>query len=1216
MSRRSSWVKLTTVILTLLVLSGWALLTLSLAHAEYGFPSRPPRYTPWFYRPLTLWAWLAGSALLVPILWFVRRRVDCAPWGTPVWDLDGEREQGGRLRAGVCWLTVAAAALAAWYRLSYGEWSLLPLAVLAAPVAVGALALLVLNSKGALKAESTVGGLPWVRLAIFVALLVLAAATVLHQRATGAWSVPLLASLGGVALIASGACLPQDRAVHSWRIPWARLGLLLIVAALVAHVGYVLFYSSASPAFHPVRLPWLPMLFILPGAAAAAVFRLVFGWSWRRVLGFVLSVEAAALGAWLSFLGGAGGWRGWLLIVPALALGYLSLFVCRWAWYRAVGFVFGVELTLVSTWLCYRPQNPAYYCSLFIMLGLLLTVVMSFRWPWYRIAGLCLAVGLTVLSGWLYTYGRHYLPPAKASCHFQSALYLSLFAWLAALVALVVPFYFGRKKAEQRRWRFARWEYPFLGVLILATLVLRVWDTGNIPPGFHLDEANEGRAALRIIHWDKPWPTGQPDPFDRGAFHHNNLPYHLFAGSLMLFKNRIVALRVVAALSGTIAIPLLYLLVREQFGRLAAVLGSMLFSTGYMAIHFARMGLGNAHTVPFAVAVVFLLWRAVARRWRPRDFLWLGLIFALSQYGLPAMRVIGVFTAMFLLYMLVTRPRQVLRPVQGWAVALLAMLITLAPMVSNYRRTHFEALSKRASEVVIWDDGYLAGKTAAQYPRDPQRYIWNNGHLDKAVRLGLSQCFDIFPCMFFGRDTSGQFGYQKGLLDFWTGVLFLGGMTFSFFSWHRPKYAMLNFWYWSTLVLGGALTVDPPFSPRLVPVIPVLAIWSGVMLAKTVRYLGEVVTWPVELVALAARLVRRWAAGVSAALRAAAAAVIAWRGRIGAAVGVAIVLALAGYNFRLYFHDYVRRNFNTMMKLLGEQYIKSFKPGDVRVVVVDPSGWYKANGPVLNYLVSDYSREDYEPLDGYLPYWHTVDKDVAFVAPASSSAVAFLRAKVPYYYPQGTFGTVDLDGKTKFVTYYATKEHINDRYRAMLEAGHKPPPPKVVVKKPDPILPQVLKRMRPKQLPKGAAAIEVAFPPWRVLAARNDTRVGIATNDFGRARTIILHPVGARRPAAIEWRGHVPAGQHWMLSFDAAGHPPAREADTGMRVYVNGEMIDQQILGPWAHLDSPWKSFQYDLSRHAGQDLTVQIWSVANGMYYEFLHIAELHIGERTEAAP
>lgn len=1061
------WTRPRLVLLAVMALAGWALLTLALSHAEYGSPFEQAR-RPWFYRPFTLWCWLAGTALIAPSLWWVYRHLDRSRWGVPSWESHEQHEETSRLTVAVFWLTAAAVGLATWNWLRYGHWSVPLTIVLAVPV------------------------------------------------------------IGGAVLLY--LTMPENL---SENVSWPRVAGLVALFALIVFIGYRYFFGAVD----------------------------AFG---RRT--------------------------GW-------------------------------------------------YPALFVILGAALAHVMTYRWRWIIRAGLTLAVALTALSGWLYVYGPNALKmnPRTAQSVFQNPYYLSLFSWLAALVILVVFFYLDRTQ-PRRSWALKKWEFIFIAALTLCAGALRVWDTANIPPEFHVDEANEGIAALRILRWNKP--DGQPDPFDRGAFHHNNLPYHLFAAGLLIFNDRIAALRIVTALSGALAVPLLYLLVREMFGRFAAVLSSAFLCTAYMAIHFSRMGLGNAHAVPFTIAAVFLLWRAMHPQARPRDFMWFGLILALSQYSLPAIKVLVIFLAMFILYMLFTRPRQVLAPIQGWSVALLAILVAWTPLLSNYHRTNFEGLTKRAGEVVIWQS--LERVRPEMFPNYPHRLFWELPNLPKATRAGFSQFFVIFPCMFFGGDTSGQFHYQRGFLDFWTGVLFLGGMTFSFLSFHRPKYALLNFWYWSTLVLGGALTIDPPFSPRLVPLIPVLAIWPGLMLAKTAHHFAEAISWPIWLTVIAVqpfRSLTRWlrnraghhlphltgsAVGVFfvKAVRATHgtfADTHRYLKRIGRSLwlhsgiaalvtSIAIVVCIAGYNFHLYFLDYVPNENAVLgfsMTTLARHFIGRLDPARVKIVIVD-SAWIPAGSPIFRYLIPNHELEDYRPLQGYLPFRQPVQKDIIFVAPMYQEK--FLRHQPPFFYPGGEFGLIERNQKPLYVTYSISREQVNEVYDTLVKHHRMPPPPEPPKPPPEPILRQVVRPIERSALPEGALAIERAFPGWKVVAVGNDSRVGVSAGEAGRSRSIVLHPLAREHPAVIEWQGTIPKTGRTLLLFDAASHPPAREADTCLRVYVNELNILDKVLGPWTYAESPWQKFEIDISLHARGQVKVQIWAVATGWYYEFLHLSDLRI--------
>jgi hypothetical protein len=86
-------------------------------------------------------------------------------------------------------------------------------------------------------------------------------------------------------------------------------------------------------------------------------------------------------------------------------------------------------------------------------------------------------------------------------------------------------------------------------------------------------------------------------------------------------------------------------------------------------------------------------------------------------------------------------------------------------------------------------------------------------------------------------ETSMQYEHRAPLLDFWTGALFVLGV--GVFGWRlrNPSYFLLAIWLWLTLLLGSILTTDAPFSPHLVGMLALLAIFPALFIDLVWRLL-------------------------------------------------------------------------------------------------------------------------------------------------------------------------------------------------------------------------------------------------------------------------------------------------------------------------------------------------------------------------------------------
>jgi hypothetical protein len=169
-------------------------------------------------------------------------------------------------------------------------------------------------------------------------------------------------------------------------------------------------------------------------------------------------------------------------------------------------------------------------------------------------------------------------------------------------------------------------------LLILAAFFLRTYNLSTVPPGLYYDEAAHGLDALHI------WQGQILLYFPTGAGHEPLFTY-LVAGFVRLLDNTIWAIRLPAAMLGTLAVSATFALGRRLVGPLPALLGAGLVAVTFWTVALSRMGY-RANTLP----VLFPLW--LLSFWHCRNrrelapYLVSGLLLGLTQYTYTATRFI------------------------------------------------------------------------------------------------------------------------------------------------------------------------------------------------------------------------------------------------------------------------------------------------------------------------------------------------------------------------------------------------------------------------------------------------------------------------------------------------------------------------------------------------------------------------------------------------
>jgi hypothetical protein len=310
----------------------------------------------------------------------------------------------------------------------------------------------------------------------------------------------------------------------------------------------------------------------------------------------------------------------------------------------------------------------------------------------------------------------------------------------------------------------------------------------------------------------------------------------------------------------------------------------------------------------------------------------------------------------------------------GLVVLAFGVAVFLAPMwsVASHDR---QALNARSRDVSL-----LQGKNIA-YER--QTYGVDS-NLD-VLRLQTLHTLEAFNRT---GESSFQYGHQGPLLDFWTAALLPLGAILVLARGLATRYFLLSSWVVASLVFGSILTIDAPFSPRLVALIPALmvppalaldALWSGISSAFG-RY-----------------------------------------GAAGFAAGVAALLALSLYtNHRDYFDRFTKREHPADFNTILSHYLARSGPG-YRYYLIG------VDGPSLRYdtqhfLVPWVDGEDVGAKTLRLPVSRpSGGRGVAFIVEAGARDAAKRLRAIELVYPLGSLGAhKDRLGQLLFTTYTVT----------------------------------------------------------------------------------------------------------------------------------------------------------------------------------------------------
>ena len=241
-------------------------------------------------------------------------------------------------------------------------------------------------------------------------------------------------------------------------------------------------------------------------------------------------------------------------------------------------------------------------------------------------------------------------------------------------------------------WRKWAREWALVAVVTALAMALRFFALGEIPPGLYRDEAFNGLDGLDVLAGQ--WPIYFAA--NRGR---EPLFIYLIAAAVGLLGRTPGALRLAAALCGTLTIPVTYLMARAWFNRRVALLSAAVLTVTLWHVHLSRVGF-RAVTLPLTTALALWLGARAYRSHRRRDWLLAGLLYGLCFYTYLAARFTPIVLIAFVLYLLFTGRGRYLWPGVVWfAVGTLAALAPLA----CYAVSHWDVVMGRPGEVSVFN---------------------------------------------------------------------------------------------------------------------------------------------------------------------------------------------------------------------------------------------------------------------------------------------------------------------------------------------------------------------------------------------------------------------------------------------------------------------------------------------------------------------------------
>jgi len=391
--------------------------------------------------------------------------------------------------------------------------------------------------------------------------------------------------------------------------------------------------------------------------------------------------------------------------------------------------------------------------------------------------------------------------------------------WLFTLIAIAVwetsggrPA-FGRPSPDQPRWRRA--ELIALTIILLGAALLRVVAIEQYPIALHNDEMSCLIEARGFLESNTPL-------FSLGWFSCPNLGFFLTSLPMRILGPTLLALRLSSVFLGLISLFAAYLLARRLFGVRPAVLLLLLTTPFHWHLHFSRTGFHYMQAGSLTVVAVLLFAIAIDRR-SPVIFGCAGVATGIACQTYYAAWLTPLILGAWAVARLLSDREEGKIAVKGFVVTMVLIIVTLAPLLAYYVENPHSATS-RPSQVFLLSDHNREHVTRSNGTSDPANLLALN-----AVKLGR---------LFFGRvgDSSNQYGLEGRFIDPFLLPLFLAGLAYALTLVRKPGGQLLWIWFLGTVTAGGLLTIDAPFTPRLIGITPIILLFPALLIDRVLRF--------------------------------------------------------------------------------------------------------------------------------------------------------------------------------------------------------------------------------------------------------------------------------------------------------------------------------------------------------------------------------------------
>ncbi len=375
------------------------------------------------------------------------------------------------------------------------------------------------------------------------------------------------------------------------------------------------------------------------------------------------------------------------------------------------------------------------------------------------------------------------------------SLSLGLYYWIGAIAFLSIAI--ARPVIAALRNETKSSLTPLL-VLLFLSLCFGIYRLTEIPITVHGDEGMVGDYARRILR-------GHFDTFFSPSWY--AIPqffYSIPACGMFLFGDNLFGLRMSTAILGTLSVIPFYFLARSWWGKRAAFFSGLLLISNHWFVHLMHCGVNYVQASFFAITL-FSLSHFAYRRHSLEWYLGAGLVMGLalmsyqSNYLLPFLWIASQG------WYWILRKADFRQTFVATVVPLVIAFLTIGPLLTHeYTNNNKDELFRaRARSVVVWNPENYKHLDYVYRANGNGGVIWRN----QIERTFLSPI--LYP------DASIQYNGFAPFLDWMTSILFMLAVVIAGYRFFDIRWSMPVLWLIALFFMGGVLTIDAPFFPRL-----------------------------------------------------------------------------------------------------------------------------------------------------------------------------------------------------------------------------------------------------------------------------------------------------------------------------------------------------------------------------------------------------------------